>query len=244
MSPVFLLSPAFCGGRRAAVLLKPASTLPLAERLRAGTLTLGEAFSFLSGLYFRGKLTYALAFDPTFVRTHVITPTRGLLSPAAPISAELLHEFASVDVSADDARYREPLVRDVTALAKRLNRGGEAPRIKVVLLGSIATGKYVDVLAGLLGPALCYPTDFIGRGDMSRGGLLLRSAQAGTELDYAVLDPTVKRRGPRPPKLAPVQEPTNISPWLQSTSPPKQKSPPRLPTSRPSCSTRSASRNG
>jgi len=61
-SRVFLLSPAYCGGRRATFLLKRDATLPLAVRLRKGTLTLGEAFSFMSGLYFRGKLTYASQF--------------------------------------------------------------------------------------------------------------------------------------------------------------------------------------
>jgi hypothetical protein len=99
---VFLLSPAYCAGRRAAILLKPAATLPLAERLRAGTATLGEAFAFLSGLYFRGKLAYAGAFDPAAGRTRIITPTRGLLSPRTSASVDLLREFAAVDVSADD----------------------------------------------------------------------------------------------------------------------------------------------
>jgi hypothetical protein len=195
---VFLLSPAYCAGRRAAILLKPASTVPLAERLRAGTLTLGDAFAFLSGLYFRGKLAYASAFDPAADRTRVITPTRGLQSPRALVSADLLREFAGVDVSSDDPRYRVPLERDITALA-----AGFRDDDRVVLLGSIASGKYVDVLAAILGPRLHYPVSFIGRGDMSRGGLLLRSAEAAVELEYAVLDPSAKRTGKRPPKLEP-----------------------------------------
>src|SRR5438105_4201641 len=112
VSPVFLLSPAYCAGRRAAILLKPDSSLALAVRLRDGSLTLGEAFSFLSGLYFRGKLTYALAFAGGDASTFVITPTRGLQSPRMPVTAALLNEFASVDVSADDPRYRRPLERD------------------------------------------------------------------------------------------------------------------------------------
>jgi hypothetical protein len=131
----------------------------------------------------------------------VITPTRGLLGPEVSVSVDLLQEFASVDVSAEDPRYRDPLERDVAALAQRLAHDG-----RVVLLGSVATGKYVDVLAGTLGARLHYPTSFIGRGDMSRGGLLLRSAAAGLELEYAVLEPGVKRRGKRPPKLEPVRK--------------------------------------
>jgi hypothetical protein len=201
---IFLLSPAYCGGRRAAILLRPGSTLPLAHRLQEGSLTLGEAFTFLSGLYFRGKLTYAGAFSrPPRRRTEgtlIITPTRGLQPPDLRVSADLLHEFAGVDVSADDARYRAPLERDAAALAARL-----PARVRVVLLGSVATGKYVDVLARVLGPRLHYPSAFVGRGDMSRGGLLLRSVRAAVELEYAVIRPGLRPRGPRPPKLEPLR---------------------------------------
>ena len=201
---VFLLSPAYCGGRRAKILLKPNSEVVLAKRLSEGTLSLGEAFAFLSGLYFRGKLTYARAFGhagaPDIPPALVITPTRGLQPPDLPISAALIHEFASVDVHEDDARYRVPLERDLAALAAVLP---EAAR--VVLLGSVATGKYVDVLTATLGKRLHYPPSFIGRGDMSRGGLLLRCASAATELEYAVLDPGAPRHGPRPAKLPPLR---------------------------------------
>jgi hypothetical protein len=199
MSQTFLLSPAYCGGRRATILLRPGSEIPLAQRMRAGTLTLGEAFSFLSGLYFRGKLTYARAFGATAQSTLIITPTRGLLSPDVAVTADLLNEFAAVDVAADDPRYRGPLERDILALASRL-----APAARVVLLGSVATGKYVDVLTTALGSRLHYPASFIGRGDMSRGGLLLRSASAGEELEYAIVQPGMRPRGPRPPKLPPL----------------------------------------
>jgi hypothetical protein len=111
----FLLSPAYCGGRRAQILLREGAASPLAVELRAGRLTLGDAFAFLSGLYFRGKLTYARAFTsgrpaaPPPVL--VITPTRGLQRPDTPVTIDLLREFAAVDVSANDARYREPLER-------------------------------------------------------------------------------------------------------------------------------------
>lgn len=196
-SDLFLLSPAFCGGRRAQILLKPGASSDLACRLREGSLSLGDTFAFLSGLYFRGKLAYARAFARP-ESTFVITPTRGLLSPDETASVELLREFAGVDVDLDEPRYRKPLERDLAALT----RDGLAFD-RVILLGSIATGKYADILARAFGARLYYPSAFIGRGDMSRGGLLLRSARAGTELDYVVLDTAVKRRGPRPPKLPP-----------------------------------------
>ncbi|MGQ0736673.1 MAG: hypothetical protein ACT4QD_23850 [Acidobacteriota bacterium] len=193
-SDIFLLSPAHCGGRRATALLRPDARSPLAQRLRDGTLSLGEAFSFISGLYFRGKLTYARAFAGA--ASYIITPTRGLLTPESPVSAALLEEFASTDIARGDTRYRAPLQRDLAALVSRLG-----PATRAVLLGSIATEKYVEVLSPMLGGRLYYPTAFVGRGDMSRGGLLLRSAENGVELEYAPLDPTATRRGPRPPKL-------------------------------------------
>jgi hypothetical protein len=193
---VFLLSPAYCGGRRAKSILNPRSSHRTAARLQAGTLTLADAFTFCSGLYFRGKIAYATAFAPD--ETFVITPTRGLLPPGVTVSVDLLREFAAVDISEDDARYRTPLERDLRALTARVG-----PDARIVLLGSIATGKYVDVLTKALGARLHFPPSFVGRGDMSRGGLLLRHAESGVELEYAVLDPAVKRTGARPPKLDP-----------------------------------------
>ncbi len=195
---VFLLSPASCRGERAALLFDPRSRFALAERLRtpAGA-PLGEVFSFLSGLYFRGKLTYALTFarPPRRAGVLVITPGEGLLPPDEPVDRARLERFAAIDIAADDARYRAPLEAAVRRLAAAVG-----PRGEVVLLGSIASGKYVDVLAGLLGARLTFPADFVGRGDMSRGGLLLRCAAAGTELPYVPLAGAV-RRGPRPPRL-------------------------------------------
>jgi hypothetical protein len=203
LAHVFLLSPANCGGRRAGLLLREGAASALALRLHAGTLTLGEAFSFMSGLYFRGKLAYARAFvgahEADGAASYVITPTRGLQSPDELVTADLLREFASTDIGAGDARYRAPLERDVAALARRLT--GAA---RVVLLGSIATGKYADVLIPALGGTLHYPSSFVGRGDMSRGGLLLRSASSGVELEYVPLEPGSARHGKRPPKLEPL----------------------------------------
>lgn len=192
---VFLLSPAFCGGRRAAILLNPKSQATTTQELRAGTLSLGAAFAFMSGLYFRGKLTYAQRFGTPLV----ITPTRGLQPPGMPFSLALLREFAVGDVSLDNPSYRSALERDIRAVARRL-----APGSQVVLLGSVASGKYVDILLPILGERLRYPTSFVGRGDMSRGGLLLRSAASGDELDYGPLVAGIRPRGPRPPKLDPL----------------------------------------
>jgi hypothetical protein len=197
---IFLLSPARCDGIRMSMLLRPAAAFPLALALRSKQgAPLGEVFAFTSGLYFRGKLAYARAFGraPAGVAgaAWVITPGGGLVSPERSIGPRDLRAWAAVRVDLSDRRYREPLERDAGALASSLSDGAE-----VVLLGSIASDKYVELLLSLFGPRLLFPRDFVGRGDMSRGGLLLRAARSLTELTYAPVDGAV-RRGPRPPRL-------------------------------------------
>ena len=196
MSRIFLLSPAYAGGQRAQMIMSERAQFDLARRLRSDDdpPTLGEVFAFLSGLYFRGKLAYAKAFSSGAL---VITPNRGLVPVDVPIGVADLRAFGEVDIDEEDPRYRKPLVRDVKKLVRTLPDGAE-----VVLLGSIATGKYVDVLLENFGERLLFPADFVGRGDMSRGGLLLRSAADGTELNYIPLAGAI-RKGKRPPKLEP-----------------------------------------
>jgi hypothetical protein len=110
------------------------------------------------------------------------------------VTREHLEAFAEVPIDATEPRYQRPLARDAAALART--------SAEVVLLGSIATGKYIDVLAGALGGRLVFPASFVGRGDMSRGGLMLRAARAGVELEYVPVVGAV-RRGTRPPRLEP-----------------------------------------
>ena len=201
MSRIFLLSPAYSGGQRAGMIMSERAQFDLARRLRSDDRpTLGEVFTFLSGLYFRGKLAYATVFAQPAPRTSgvlVITPNRGLLPAASPIGIEDLRDFGTVDIAEDDPRYRGPLERDVKKLAGKLTADCE-----VILLGSVATGKYVDILLTHLGKRLRFPADFVGRGDMSRGGLLLRCAVDRKELPYISVAGAV-RKGKRPVKLEP-----------------------------------------
>jgi len=199
MTRTFLLSPAYAGGRRAQMLLNGRAKFDLPRRLRAtDPVSLGEVFTFLSGLYFRGKLAYANAFArPDLSRVLVITPTRGLVPAATRVTLTDLREFAEVDIEESDPRYREPLERDLRRLARRLT-----PECDVVLLGSVATGKYVSVLLEILQERILFPTAFVGRGDMSRGGLLLRCAVDRNELAYLPVQGAI-RKGKRPPKLEP-----------------------------------------
>lgn len=204
MGRVFILSPANCGGRRANQLLSPRAKSALAERLRSdGGAPIGDLFSFMSGLYFRGKLTYARRFaaaplDCDAGGIHVITANAGLRSPDICITAAAIREFAKGDIDLDNAGYRRPLERSARALADAIDDVCD-----VVLLGSIASPKYVDVLQGIFGERLKFPAEFVGRGDMSRGGLLLRKAAEGVELEYIPVSGAV-RRGVRPPKLPPL----------------------------------------
>lgn len=188
---IFLLSPASCGGTRAALLFNDRAAFDIARRVRKEQgAPLGDVFSFLSGLYFRGKLTYARAFQNPPPRRasgiHVITPTDGLVSPGLMVTLADLERFATVPIEVDESRYRVPLEHDGRKLAEKIG-----PRCEVVLLGSVATGKYVDVLLPIFGERLLFPREFLGHGDMARGGMLLQRAASGVELTYIpVSDPS------------------------------------------------------
>jgi hypothetical protein len=105
--------------------------------------------------------------------------------------------FSDVDLGSAEDRYVAPLARDIARLGAELDASA-----RVVLLGSIATGKYVDILTATFGERILFPEEFVGRGDMSRGGLMLRSAADNRELTYTPVIGAV-RRGKRPPKLEP-----------------------------------------
>ena len=205
---IFLLSPANCSGLRARMVLSERAQFDLARRLRGPQgVAIGEVFAFVSGLYFKGKLAYALAFarppDPGAELTGsgalVITPNAGLRPVETAVTADALRAFAGVDIAANDPRYRRPLLASAKALDEEIG-----PDCDVVLLGSIASAKYVDILTGVFGARLRFPVDFVGRGDMSRGGLLLRCVRSGEELTYVPVEGAV-RHGPRPPKLTPIK---------------------------------------
>lgn len=205
---VFLLSPANCGGIRAQMMLSPNARFDLARRLQspAGA-PLGDVFAFVSGLYFRGKLAYARRFarppDPTDPVTAggvlVITTNTGLRSVDTPVTVDSFRAFATGDIDLRNYTYRAPLEQSAKAL-----RDAIGPECEVVLLGSVASGKYVDLLLPVFGDRLMFPPDFVGRGDMSRGGLMLRCVMAGYELPYVPLSGAI-RHGQRPPKLEPLR---------------------------------------
>jgi hypothetical protein len=207
---VYLLSPAHCGGRRAQLIFNDKAAFDLALRIRRPRgASVGEVFTFLSGLYFRGKAAYAQTFaqaggkgraDASIAATTmVITTNRGLIPIDTRITLADLGAMAVGDIDPEDEAYREPLERDARRLAARLGPDGRA-----ILLGSVASGKYVDILLEALGERLLFPREFVGRGDMSRGGLMLRCVRSGTPLTYIAVQGAV-RRGGRPPRLEPLR---------------------------------------
>jgi len=198
---VFILSPANLGGERGALLLRPGAASPLALQMRsAAGAPLREVFSFISSLYFRGKAAYAAAFGRAPAELEpalVITPGDGLVSVDTSLTLERARTWATVDIDEDNHAFTEPLVHH----AEELERGYGATT-RFVLLGSVATNKYVRPLTRVFGDHLLFPTSFVGIGDMSRGSILLRAARDGSELDYAPVEGAI-RHGPRTPRLAP-----------------------------------------
>ena len=202
---IFLLSPANCGGVRAQMVASPTATFDLARQLRTEGAPLGDVFAFVSGLYFRGKLAYARRFarppdpdDPVVAGgVLVITPNAGLRAADTLLTHESFRAFAAVDIDLQNPKYARPLAVSARALDE-----AAGPDCEIVLLGSVASGKYVELLLPIFGDRLLFPPDFIGRGDMSRGGLMLRCVNSDLELPYVPLRGAV-RHGARPPKLAP-----------------------------------------
>jgi hypothetical protein len=199
---VFLISPARLNGVRARAVLEPKGAggkIAQGVRSREG-LPIGEVFQMLSGLYFRGKLAYARRFAKPPAETWlgsgalVITSNRGLVPAETRITLEHLEAVAETDIHQDDKKFRGPLDRDAKLL-REVHDGD------VVLLGSVANAKYTAPLLEVF-EDLLFPSDFVGRGDMSRGGLLLRSVDAGTELTYTKVK-GANLKGARPAKLIP-----------------------------------------
>jgi hypothetical protein len=195
---MFLLSPAKLGGARGDIVMGADARSPLARELRSSGVALGELFSFVSSLYFRGKVAYADAFarpPADAPGALVITPGDGLLPLSERITLDQLRTWTTIAVDARNKRFTDPLLRHAVKLVRT-----HGATTRFVLLGSVASKKYVDPLVRAFGYRLFFPPDFVGRGDMSRGGLMLRAASAGEELTYTPVEGATLH-GPRPGKL-------------------------------------------
>lgn len=191
MSTIFLLSPANLSGLRAKQLASPRAKFDAAVRYRSPEgVPIADAFAFMSALYFRGKIAYARHFADPPEGVFVITSGYGLVPPHWPLDEERMNRMKKIDVDVGSRSYTKPLREHAAGLASTLDESSQ-----VVLLGSVATGKYVDVLRPILGPWLRFPRVFAGLGDMARGGLLLRAVRANRELEYTTLDAPRHRTG-------------------------------------------------
>ena len=189
-STIFLLSPANTSGLRAKQLTSPRANFDAAVRYRSPEgVMIAEAFAFMSALYFRGKIAYAIHFGGA-ENTRVIAPGFGLVPPTWMITEERMKKMSKTDVDMRDRVY----VRTLRATSKELASTIDDDT-RVVLLGSVATGKYVDILRPIFGDRLRFPAAFAGLGDMSRGGLMLRAVRANRELEYTTLDAPRHRTG-------------------------------------------------
>lgn len=191
---IFLLSPANLSGVRGSRILEGTCGAGFMYRLlRDETVPLGDVYEFISSLYYRGKRRYAWTFGraaPAHAKALTITSNRGLVPDDAPVTLEELRGFASQAIDPSDPGYRVALLETAGALSAELSRGGRA-----VLLGSIATDKYLEPLLDVLGDRLLVPAAFVGRGDMSRGSLMLKAAASGDELAYVTAGEVLRDAG-------------------------------------------------
>lgn len=189
MARLFLLSPANLNGVRAKQLTSSEAQFALAKMYRSPEgVRVEDAFAFMSALYFRGKIAYAKRFaaPPDSLGENgifVIAPGYGLVPAGWTLDAERMKKLRRTSIDLKMSSYRRPLEKEAGKLLPHLAEGDS-----VVLLGSIATGKYVDILWPIFGDRLLFPTIFVGIGDMSRGALMLRAARSGEELQYSTLD--------------------------------------------------------
>jgi hypothetical protein len=202
-------------------LRRPGGNSALARQLREEGVPLGDIFTFLSGLYFRGKLEYARAFaraaDNETGSVYIITMTDGLVSPDTRISLEDLERYALCRDGA--AAAISALEGTARTLSERIGRSGE-----VVLLGSVGTGKYTDLLTPIFGERLLFPRDILHIGQLARGALFLRQARERRELEYVPVAEIIRAgrrasiRGDSPPPAAERVLPETPSPATQPST--------------------------
>jgi hypothetical protein len=202
---VFVISPATAHGPRALSLRRPDSHSTLARQLKEEGVPLGDVFTFLSGLYFRGKLEYARAFahppGDEGGGVYIITMTDGLVSPDARISVQDLERYALCPEGT--AAAMSTLEATARAVLKHIGSEGD-----VILLGSVGTGKYTNLLAPIFGERLLFPRDVLHIGQLARGALFLNRARERRELEYIPVAEII--RAGRRASIRPDSAPANV----------------------------------
>ena len=151
---IFLLSPANASGIKGQRLLGSTTQSDLGLRLRDGGAPLGEVYRFISSLYFRGKIEYAQRFQnpPSGVAGVQIITGAGLMLPETVVTLGELQRISAVSIDAKNKSYRRALDCDLLRLREQLGSD-----IDVVLLGSIATSKYIEPVQAVFGKRLLFP---------------------------------------------------------------------------------------
>lgn len=217
---IFLLSPASLTGERARQLLSPDARFDTAVRYRSPEgVPIEEAFAFLSSLYFRGKIAYGRRFadppeDLPLGGVLIIAPGFGLVPAGWRLNRERMETLRRTPIDLRNPDYADPLREHAEVLNEAMPDG-----TRFVLLGSIATGKYVDLLLPVFGDRLLFPASFVGIGDMSRGSILLRAVREDEELEYSTLDvPRHRKREAREPREEPPSRETTPTAGATSAS--------------------------
>jgi hypothetical protein len=192
-SRIFLLSPANASGIKGQRLLSGTAQSEFAQRFASSGIPLGEVYRFISSLYFRGKLDYAERFQnpPQGVGGVQIITGAGLMLPQTPVTLDELRRISATPIDAKNPQYRLHLDFDLLRLRELMSCETD-----VILLGSVATTKYITPLREVFGERVLFPGDFLGCGDMSRGSMLLRCCAQGSELAYMPVEkiPSLPRR--------------------------------------------------
>ena len=112
---IFLISPANLSGKRGKMVMNPQANFELARTLRGTSgAPLGAVFSFVSGLYFRGKMSYARAFGHAAANeasSFVMTAGGGLCRLDEPVTLSRLHGWRGVEVDERNPHFTAPLQR-------------------------------------------------------------------------------------------------------------------------------------
>ena len=183
---IFLLSPASTDGLRAQQLTSPRAGFGAAERYRSPEgVTIEEAFTFMSSLYFRGKIGYArhfaapppeLALGSRTTASWSSLPASGWCRRACRITPEEMKKLRRTPVDLKSRAYCAPMKKHVEQLRDLAPDGlGGAPgqRRDRQVRGPAAAGPRDRLL---------FPRDFAGAGDMKRGGMMLRAVREDREL--------------------------------------------------------------
>ena len=143
----------------------------IAEKLKEGQVECSDFFSYISGNYFRSKLSYANEFgDRQFILYY-----EGLLKPSDTLNQSLINRYLDRNIKTD----AELKTNIKTLLINQISDFG-LDRDEIIFLGS---NKYIPILQ----PAfriIRYPKQMEGKGKTKTPYILTSSVKGKSELEY------------------------------------------------------------